>query len=80
MALIGSAVIREFIMAAARRLVSLNDTAEVLNVSVKTVRRYVAQGRLDAVRLGRRTFRVQVESVDRLIDEASVHVARRKGA
>lgn len=67
-------------MAAARRLVSLNDTAEVLNVSVKTVRRYVAQGRLDAVRLGRRTFRVQVESVDRLIDEASVHVARRKGA
>jgi len=51
-----------------RRLISLTEAAEILAVSVKTVRRYVAVGELDAVRLGRRTIRVKAESIDRLID------------
>ena len=36
-----------------RQLVSLIEAAEILAVSVKTVRRYIAAGDLEAVRLGR---------------------------
>ncbi len=50
-------------VAAPRRLVSLTEAAEILAVSTKTVRRYIAAGDLDAVRLGRRTIRVR--GVDR---------------
>ena len=38
-----------------RRLVSLTDTADALAVSTRTVRRYIADGQLEAVRLGRKT-------------------------
>ncbi len=51
-----------------RRLISLAEAADTLAVSTKTVRRYIAAGELDAVRLGRRTIRVRVDSLDRLID------------
>lgn len=53
----------------ARRLISLAEAADTLAVSTKTVRRYIAGGELDAIRLGRRTIRVRVDSLDRLIDE-----------
>jgi hypothetical protein len=33
-----------------------------------SVRRYIAEGRLDAVRLGRKTLRIKVESIERLIE------------
>ena len=59
-----------------RRLVSLTDAAEILAVSVKTVRRYIAAGELDAVRLGRRTIRIKPESIDRLIDAHPVNAWR----
>ncbi len=61
---------------AVRRLVSLTEVAEILAVSVKTVRRYIAAGELDAVRLGRRTIRVRVESIDRMIDAHPVNTWR----
>ena len=61
---------------AARRLVSLPEAAEILAVSVKTVRRYIAAGDLDAVRLGRRTTRVPVDSLDQLIDAHPVNTWR----
>ena len=51
-----------------RQLVTLCEAAEILAVSVKTVRRYIAAGELDAVRLGRRTIRIKAESIERLID------------
>ena len=53
---------------AVRRLISLPEAAEILAVSAKTVRRYIAAGELDAVRLGRRTIRVRVDSLDQMID------------
>jgi excisionase family DNA binding protein len=59
--------------AAPRRLISLAEAADALAVSTKTVRRYIAAGELDAVRLGRRTIRVRVDSLDRLIDEHPVN-------
>ena len=55
-----------------RRLVSLNDAAETLAVSTRTVRRYIADGQLDAVRLGRKTLRIKVESIERFIDARPV--------
>ncbi|WP_310961745.1 helix-turn-helix domain-containing protein [Nocardioides terrisoli] len=59
-----------------RRLVSLPEAAEILAVSPKTVRRYIAAGELDAVRLGRRTIRIKTESLDRLIDAHPVNTWR----
>lgn len=56
-----------------RRLISLAEAADALAVSTKTIRRYIAAGELDAVRLGRRTIRVRVDSLDRLIDEHPVN-------
>lgn len=64
----------------ARRLVSLAEAAEILGVATKTVRRYVAAGDLDAVRLGRRTIRIKTESLDRLIDAHPVNAWRERGA
>lgn len=62
----------ESLAATPRRLISLAEAADALAVSTKTVRRYIAAGELDAVRLGRRTIRVRVDSLDRLIDEHPV--------
>ena len=42
-----------------RRLVSLADAADALAVSTRTVRRYIADGQLEAVRLGRKTLRIK---------------------
>lgn len=59
-----------------RRLVSLTEAAEILGLSVKTVRRYIAAGELDAVRLGRRVIRIKAESLDRLIDAHPINTWR----
>ena len=53
-----------------RRLVSLA-------VSTRTVRRYIADGQLDAVRLGRKTLRIKVDSIERFIDAKPVGNWRR---
>jgi excisionase family DNA binding protein len=63
-----------------RQLVSLCEAAEILAVSTKTVRRYIAAGDLDAVRLGRRTIRIKVESLDRLIDAHPVNSWRNRAS
>jgi excisionase family DNA binding protein len=63
-----------------RQLVTLCEAAEILAVSVKTVRRYIAAGELDAVRLGRRTIRIKVESLDRLIDGHPVNTWHHRSA
>lgn len=55
-----------------RRLVSLADAAEALAVSTRTVRRYIADGQLEAVRLGRKTLRIKVDSIERFIDARPV--------
>ena len=46
-----------------RRLVSLAEAADALAVSTRTVRRYIADGQLDAVRLGRKTLRIKLDSL-----------------
>jgi excisionase family DNA binding protein len=48
-------------------------------VSTKTVRRYIADGHLEAVRLGRKTLRIKVDSIDRFIDARPVGGWRRAG-
>lgn len=55
-----------------RRLVSLMEAAEILAVCPKTVRRYVSEGHLEAVRLGSKTLRIRVESIERFIDACPV--------
>lgn len=61
-------------------LVTLCEAAKILAVSVKTVRRYIAAGDLDAVRLGRRTIRVRADSLDDLIDAHPVQTWRDRSA
>ena len=60
----------------ARRLVSIIVAAEILGISARTVRRLIAAGELDAVRVGRRTIRIKTESIDRLIDAHPVNAWR----
>lgn len=63
-----------------RRLVSLVEAAEILGVSTKSVRRYIAAGDLDAVRIGRRTIRIKTESLDRMIDAHPINAWRGRSA
>jgi len=46
---------------------SIQQTADYLGVSTKTVRRYIADGKLKAVRLGPRLIRVERASVEALM-------------
>ncbi len=43
-----------------------------VTVSTRTVRRYIAGGQLEAVRLGRKTLRLKVASTERFIDARPV--------
>ncbi|GAB3015450.1 hypothetical protein GCM10011376_05980 [Nocardioides flavus (ex Wang et al. 2016)] len=63
-----------------RQLVTIREAAAILAVSTKTVRRYIAAGDLDAVRLGRRTIRVRVTSLDDLIDAHPVNTWRSRAS
>ncbi len=55
-----------------QRLVTLRDAGDALAISTRTVRRYVADGQLDAVRLGRKTLRIKVDSIERLMSARPV--------
>jgi len=44
-------------------MMSISETAEHLGVCPKTVRRWIAEGRLKAVRLGPRLIRVDRDSI-----------------
>jgi excisionase family DNA binding protein len=50
-----------------RRLASIQDTADYLGTSTKTVRRYIAAGRLKAYRMGDRALRVDLDQLDALL-------------
>jgi len=50
----------------------LTDAAATLAVSPRTVRRYISNGQLEAVRLGRKTLRIKVDSIERFIDARPV--------
>jgi excisionase family DNA binding protein len=48
-----------------RRFISLGDAADALAVSTRTLRRYIIDGQIDAVRIGRKMLRILVDSVER---------------
>jgi excisionase family DNA binding protein len=52
-----------------RRLISLTDAAEMLGMSVGSVRRLIWAGKLHIVKLNRRVL-VDLRDIDRLIEEA----------
>jgi excisionase family DNA binding protein len=52
-------------------LLSVRSTAKLLGVSSKTVRRWLASGRLASLRLGTRTLRVDGSSVTRLLADST---------
>ena len=46
---------------------SISETADYLGISTKTVRHYIADGRLKAVRIGPRLIRVHRDSIEALM-------------
>lgn len=66
--------------ATTRRLVSITEAAEILGVSTKTVRRAIAAGDLEALRLGCRTIRIKNESLERFIDAHPINTWRGRSA
>jgi excisionase family DNA binding protein len=48
-------------------LIGLQEAADRCGVCYRTIRRYVEQGRLDAVRVGPRLLKVSADDVDKLI-------------
>lgn len=50
--------------ATARRLASIPDAAQYAAVSPKTIRRWIAAGRLDGYRAGPRLIRVDLNQLD----------------
>ena len=50
-----------------RRLLTIQEVAEILSVGERTVRRWIAEGELDALRVGPRNVRIPVASVERLV-------------
>ncbi|SLG78248.1 Gene 36 protein (Gp36), probable excisionase [Mycobacteroides abscessus subsp. massiliense] len=50
-----------------RRLISLTAAAERLDVCPRTMRRYIAAGRLTAYRIGPRLIKVDVNEIDQLL-------------
>jgi len=57
-------------MGLAKRLLSIDETAELLGISKWTVRAWIQQGRLASVKLGSRRLLAQAE-IDRVIEKAS---------
>lgn len=49
------------------RYISIGDAAEYLSVTDRTVRNFIAEGRLTGYRIGRRTIRVDRTEVDALL-------------
>ncbi len=50
-----------------RQRLTLTAAAEYLDVSERTLRRYIAEGRLPAYRLGKRQIRIEVADLDKLV-------------
>jgi len=47
-----------------RRIASLNDAAHYSGVCTRTLRRYIAEGRLTGYRIGPRLLRVDLDEID----------------
>ena len=52
---------------AVRRLESISEAADYLGVSTKTIRRYIASGRLTGYRAGPRLIRVDLNELDAVL-------------
>lgn len=51
---------------AGRRLISLDEAAERLDICTRTLRRYIAAGRLTAYRIGPRLIKIDPAELDQL--------------
>lgn len=52
---------------AQRRLISLAAAAERLDVCPRTIRRYIAAGRLTAYRIGPRLIKIDLNELDQMV-------------
>lgn len=63
-------------MSASDPYLSVGEVAEELNVSVESVRDWIAQGRLAAIRPGRRAWRVRRSDLQRMLDTADSSIPK----
>ncbi len=61
---------------ARRRLESIQSAAEYLGVSVVTIRRYIAAGRITGYRTGSRLIRVDLNEIDDMLHPIPTVVGR----
>jgi len=54
------------------KLMDLAEVAEILNISVQTLRRWIRRGKLPAVKLAYNVFRIEAEEVDKFIERSRV--------
>lgn len=59
-----------------RRLVTVREAAEIAAVSTRSIWTALARGDLEAVRLGARTTRIELSSIEAWIDRAKSRPAR----
>ncbi len=60
--------------------VSPSRVAEDLNVDARTVRRWISEGRLTAVRLSARCIRIDTAEVDRFVSQAARNIGPNSAA
>ncbi|SUE11577.1 putative phage excisionase [Rhodococcus erythropolis] len=56
----------------ALNLISIVDAAAELSVSTRTIRRYIAEGKIEGVRVGSRLIRVNRRSLDAFVTPMGV--------
>ena len=54
------------------KLISINDAAAYVGLDARTIRRYIAAGRLRAYRVGDRLIKVDQADVDKLIRPVTI--------
>jgi excisionase family DNA binding protein len=57
-----------------RRYISTKDAAEYLDVSTRTIRQMISDGRLTGYRLGRKVVRIDLNEIDQKMEPFGGHV------
>ena len=50
------------------RLYTIPEAAKILRLSPFTVYKWISQGKIKAVKLGAKSYRIEVKEIDRLLD------------
>lgn len=55
-----------------RRFTNVQGAADILGVSTKTIRRMIANGKIEAHRINGNTIRIDMDAIDKMLDESRI--------